>query len=268
MQNDAARRCVCILHLAFCIALSGCAPKRLALPTDLVTPLPDVQQVHQQVTRACRAIRTLTAELSLSGRAGDERLRGRVIAGFAQPASMRLEGVAPFGQPVFILVTTGGRNSTLLLPRDARVVRGETAEDILGALTGVTLGPADLQAVLTGCVTAAAPSGGYKHRNGWASIVFPGGATMYLQPRGQGWELRAAKLGDWQIEYVAGTGTLPASVTLHADMPVRVDLRADISQVEANVDLDANAFTVTVPREAQPLALDVLRANGPLRESR
>ena len=256
-----------ILPWALCVFAAGCAPKRVPLPTDTGTPFPDFKQVHQEITRTCSGIRTLTAELSLSGRAGDEKLRGRVIAGFARPVSMRLEGVAPFGPPAFILVTARADDATLLLPRDARVVRGERADAILGALTGVMLAPADLQAILTGCVTGAAPTTGALHRGNWASIGFEDGATMYLTRAGQNWQLRAARRGPWQIEYEVGGGTLPAAVTLHADMPVRVDLRAAIAQVETNVDLDASAFTLTVPREAQPLSLDVLRANGPLRDT-
>jgi hypothetical protein len=50
-------------------------------------------------------------------------------------------------------------------------------------------------------------------------------------------------------------------------MPVRVDLTASIDQTETNADLAAEAFTVTVPPDARPLSIDVLRANGPLRES-
>src|SRR6476646_11200910 len=104
-----------------------------------------------QLSAACAGVRTLTAEIALSGRAGRQKLRGRVIAGFARPASMRLEGVAPFGPPGFILVSRGG-DATLLLPREERVVTGASPEDVLGALTGVALAPADLHAVLTGCV--------------------------------------------------------------------------------------------------------------------
>jgi hypothetical protein len=81
------------------------------------------------VSRACRGARTLTAELALSGTRADA-LRGRVVAGFERPASMRLEGVAPFGPPRFILVARGGE-ATLLLPRDERVVHGASPEDVL-----------------------------------------------------------------------------------------------------------------------------------------
>ncbi len=259
-----------IWHLAFGIAislaLSGCAAKRLALPTDSGTPLPDFAAVHAELSRACSGVRTLTAELSLSGRAGDQKLRGRVHAGFERPASMRLEGVAPFGPPAFILVARGD-DATLLLPRDQRVVRGARPEEILGALTGVSLAPADLQAILTGCVTPAPrPTAGRQHGKGWASIDLDGGATVFVQRQGQNWRLRAARRGPWQVEYTMATGPLPASVALHADMPVRVDLTAAIDQTETNVDLESAAFTVAVPPDAKPLSIDTLRANGPLSE--
>jgi hypothetical protein len=212
-------------------------------------------------------VRTLTAELALSGRAGRQKLRGRVVAGFARPASMRLEGVAPFGPPAFILASRP-EMTVLLLPRESRVLHGARAEDILGALTGVSFGPADLLAILTGCVVPAPqPTGGRLHGNGWASIDLMGGTTLYLQKRGNAWQLRAARRPGWQIEYPAWSGMFPQSVRLQADdAALMVDLTATISQVETNVDLDENAFTVNVPNEAEPITLDELRANGPLGE--
>jgi hypothetical protein len=248
-------------------ALSGCAAKRIALPDDAGGPLPDFAAVHAELSKACAGVRTLTAELSLSGRAGDEKVRGRVHAGFERPASMRLEGVAPFGPPAFILVARGG-DATLLLPRDERVVRDAKPDEILGALTGVSLAPADLQAILTGCVLPAPrATAGRLHGNGWASIDLDGGATVFAVRQGQTWQLRAARRGPWQVEYTMGTGPLPTSVALHADMPVRVDLSAAIEQAETNVDLEAAAFNVNVPAAAKPLSVDTLRANGPLRAS-
>lgn len=262
------RRSVCVLHSASCIALSlvlcGCAAKRIALPTDAGTPFPEYNQVYADVTMACRGVRTLTAELSLSGRAGGEKLRGRVIAGFERPSSMRLEGVAPFGPPAFILVARPDA-ATLLLPRDHHVVRNASAAEVLGALTGVSLAPADLQAMLTGCVVATpGATAGHRHGAAWASIDLDGGATMYLQRAGSGWQVRAARRGAWQVEYPAWQGAFPATVRLESEMPVKVDLTAAMAQVETNVDLDASAFTVTVPSDATPLSLDALRNAGPL----
>jgi outer membrane lipoprotein-sorting protein len=254
--------------LALALVASACAARRggVTFPTDPGTPFADFAQVHDQQTSACRGVKTVTAELALAGRAGAQRLRGRVVAGFERPASMRLEGVAPFGPPAFILAARGPM-AVLLLPRDERVLKGERADEILGALTGVALAPADLQAILTGCVTAdPKPTSGRLHANGWASIELEGGARVYLQQRNNAWQLRAAQREGWRLDYTAGQGRFPQAVRLQSDRPgAAVDLTATLSQLEANVEIDPKAFTVDVPASAQPLTLDELRDAGPLR---
>ena len=177
---------------------------------------------------------------------------------------MRLEGVAPFGPPAFILVSRG-EAATLVLPRDNGVLRGARADDILGALTGVPLGPADLQAILTGCVEEAPrATGGRLHAGNWASVDLMGGATLFLQMRDAAWQLRGARRGNWDIEYPAWQGSLPQSVRLRSRTGSEVDLAAAVSQVETNMELDAATFEVTVPPGATAITLDELRENGPL----
>ena len=257
-------RAVCAVASVLAVA---CGPTRLTLPTDAGTPLPDLQAVHAGVSRACRGVQTFTAELALSGHAGRTRLRGRVVAGFERPASMRLEGVAPFGPPAFILAARGGE-ATLLLPRDNRVVRGASPEDVLGALTGVALAPADLHAVLTGCVVPdPAPRAGRLHNNGWASIDLDGNATLYLTRVNGAWQPRAAKRGGWDVQYSMWQGDYPRGVVLRSMSGVDVELSATVSQLEANVPVDAAAFAVTVPQGTEPLTLAELREAGPLRDA-
>ena len=254
--------------------LAGCAKPHITLPSDTGVPFPDFRAVHMQLSAACTGVRTVTAEIGMSGRAGRQRLRGRVVAGFARPASMRLEGVAPFGPPGFILVARG-EEATLLLPRDEpRVLRGAKPEDILGALTGVSLGPADLQAILTGCVVPAPQAtDARRHANGWLSIELGGGATLFLVPTPAGrtvsgppgWQLRAARRAGWQIEYPQWSGDFPQSVRLQSLAPdAMVDLTAALSQIETNKDLEDAAFRVNVPAGADSITLDELRDAGPL----
>ena len=210
-------------------------------------------------------MRTLTAELALSGRAGDQKVRGRALAGFQTPDAMRLEGLAPFGAPAFILVARGGE-ATLLLPRDDRVLRDASAGEILGALTGVALAPADLQAILTGCVVPAPqPVKGTQYGADWRAIDLQNGATLYLRRAGAGWQLRAAVRGAWRIEYAATSGAFPQSVRLLRTEAPLVDMTAVISQLESNVPVDPKAFAVDVPSDAVPITLDELRDAGPLR---
>ena len=252
--------------LALGITLSGCAARRITLPTDQGAPFPDFDKVHEKISAACRGVRTLTAELGLRGRSGDQRIRGRVVAGFERPASMRLEGVAPFGPPAFILVARAG-SATLLLPRDSRVVRNAPPEDILGALTGITLGPADLQAALTGCVVPDPRAmGGRLHAKGWASIDLVGGATLYLQQSNSEWTVLVAQRQGWRIEYSDWQTANSRSLRLLSEAgSVNVEVTATIAQLETNIDVDAAAFKVDVPSDAQAMTVGELRELGPLR---
>ena len=256
------------LCLASSVAAAACAPARLTLPTDTGSTLPDAAGVHAQVSQACRGVRTFTADLGLSGHAGRTRLRGRVLAGFERPASMRLEGVAPFGAPAFILVARDG-DATLLLPRDDRVLTGASPQDVLGAITGVSLAPADLHAILTGCVVPdPAPRGGRVHANGMASIDLEGGATLFLTRVNGAWQPRAASRQGWDVQYSNWQGDFPRSVVLRSMAGgLDVELSAAVGQLEANVALDAGAFTVKVPPSTTRLTLDELREAGPLRDA-
>lgn len=248
------------------VTAAGCAARRVQLPADAGTPFPDFAETYRAVTSACAGVRTMTAELGLSGRAGGRGIRGRAIVGFEAPASMRLEGVAPFGPPAFVLAARDA-TATLLLPRDDRVVRGASGADILGALTGVALEPADVQAVLTGCVVAGAgATGGRLHQNGWASIDVADGATLYVERQGDRWVPRAGRRPGWQIEYTAWSGNFPETVRLTSvGGSAQVDLTATVSQLETNMPIDPAAFVVTVPPDTRELTLDELRQAGPLR---
>lgn len=250
--------------LAAIVPLAGCAARRFAPPTDAGTPLANVSEIHAAVSEACTSVRTLSVELGLSGRAGPERLRGRLNAGFERPSSMRLEGLGPFG-PVFILVAGPGE-ATLLLRRESRVVRSASASDILGALTGVALAPADLQAILTGCVVPSPrPAAGQQHAGRVLSIGLDGGATLYVES-GPPWRVRAARRDGWEIEYPMWQGLFPQVVRLRSTTAqTAVDVTARLVDVQTNIALAPDAFAVTVPAGAAPLTLDELRDAGPLR---
>ena len=179
----------------------ACAPRLLQLPSGDGEAFPGYQLAFDEASRGCRDVRSLSAELAISGRAGGERLRGRVLAGIARPGRLRLEAVAPFGPPVFILAASG-TSATLLLPRDNRVLTGEPASAVLGALVGLELGPDDLLAILTGCVVVSPePSAGRRYPGGWARVDLADGAVAYLGQDGERWRIRAGARAGLAIEY-------------------------------------------------------------------
>jgi hypothetical protein len=248
--------------------LAACGPAPLELPAGPGASFPDYRTARDEASASCAGVRTWTAEIGLSGRAGRVRLRGRVAAGLARPDSVRLEGMAPFGQPLFILVARGG-DATLLLPRDRRVMRGEPAAAILEALTGVAIGADALRAVLTGCVAEADATGGRAYADGRHAVDLGMSATVYLRQASGHWRIEAGSLPGLAIQYGDFDGARPRRVRLRAqptslEQGPAADLTLTIAQADINVELPEQAFTVRVPADATPLTLDELRDAGPL----
>jgi hypothetical protein len=216
----------------------------------------------------------------LSGQVGQQRLRGHVLAGFA-PGALRLEAVAPFGSPAFILTADGSRG-TLLLPRDRRVLEGTPPEDILNALIGVPLGPDDLRAALSGCLKAAAnPTSGREYGPDWMSVdvgsrdAAAEAATLYLHhvegPSG-GWRIVAGRYAGLDIEYPRFAAAHPSQIVIRSQEAVgggpprpTVALTISLTQVEVNGDLPRDQLVaVSIPPGFQPITLTELRQSGPL----
>jgi hypothetical protein len=248
--------------LLLTIGLAACGQPRVTLPGGTGVPAPDFAPAYAQARAACDNVRVLQAELGLSGRAAGQRLRGRVLAGLV-PGALRLEGVAPFGAPVFILVADGTRG-TLLLSRDRRVVRDAAPEEILNALVGIRLGPDDLRAMLGGCVRAAADSTGARaYGADWLAVDLAAGGTIYLRRVDGAWRIVAGRYGGLEIDYASFEGDRPSQVALRG---TDLSLALDVSQVEVNGDLPRDQLVaLKIPDDVAPLSLEQLRKAGPLR---
>jgi outer membrane lipoprotein-sorting protein len=246
-------------------AAAGCAPKAPLLPTGAGTPFPDFAAVYEQATASCRGVKTITASMAMSGTARTTKLRGRIDAGFEAPARARLEGIPPFGKPVFIFVAAGHRG-TLVLPREDRVLRDAPPDEIIEALAGVRLGPDALRTVVSGCgPTVAAPAEGRAFANGWIAVSLPGGA-VYLRRNAAAWEVAAATSGPVTVMYADYASGRPSTIRLRAESQGRAsaDLTLRLSDVEINTPLDPKTFEVNLPAHPVPLTLDELRRVGPL----
>jgi outer membrane lipoprotein-sorting protein len=254
-----------VLIVASLAALAACAPKAPVLPGGASSPFPEFASAYHQATAACRDVKTLTASMAMSGKAGTTKLRGRVDAGFAAPARARLEGIAPFGKPVFILVADGSKG-TLVLPRDERVLRDAPPEQIVEALAGVRLGADELRTILSGCgFLDVTPADGRTFSNGWVSGSSATGA-VYLSRAGDAWRIAAATRGPLTVTYADYAGTRPSTVRLRStsDGRATADLTLRLSDVEINTTLDPKTFDADLPARAVPITLDELRRAGPL----
>ncbi len=241
----------------------------MRLPAGPGEAAPGYQAAFAQATASCRGVRVLTAEVSASGTVGRQHLRARLLAGLERPDGLRLEAVAPFGQPAFILVARGGR-ATLLLPRDGRVLRDADPAAVLQALAGVTLSPADLLAALSGCgVSDPTPVSGRAYGRDWLRVTVRNGSEVYLHREQGAWRIASA------LPAIAGGRRLRVDYRRYQDdrpVDVRltvpaagVDLRLQLSQVDLNVPLNADrAFHVDVPAGTEPMTLEELRQASPL----
>jgi hypothetical protein len=255
--------------LAALVLLAGCAARAPERPAGAGTPDPTAVDAFKAATKHCAGLKTLTAEIRLSGRAGGERLRGTLHAGFAAPAALRLEAVAPFGPPVFILA---GRNNraTLLFPREDRVLPDVALADVLDRLTALALNADDLRLVLTGCLSeTASPSEGRRWDGGWQALTLTPTITAYVRQRNGATVVAAADYGAWLVDYADHLNGWPRTVRIRnrpsGPSSVAVDATARLDQLEVNVPIEDRAFAVDVPAKAERITLNDLRAIAPLR---
>jgi hypothetical protein len=252
------------------VAGSGCAPKvRLDLPVGAGTPLADVAAAEQAARASCQTHAAVTADLRLSGRIDGERVRGTLQIGVARDA-LRLEGLAPFGAPVFILTARPGE-AVLLLPRDTAVARGTSAAELLDAVVGVSLDPADLLAIVSGCGVATwTVTGGATFGDAWTRLDLDGGRTLWLRTAAGGTPvLVAAQDARWRIEYTRTDAGWPSAIRLRPATGTavgRTDAVLALDGPEAMAALPDGALDVAIPSEARALTLADLRRSRGLTE--
>jgi outer membrane biogenesis lipoprotein LolB len=273
MQRDSAFTMTGALVLAVCAAsLSACATRLPPRPSGAPVPDSTALEAFSAATRACAGLRTMTAELRLSGRAGTERIRGTLQAGLAAPASIRVEAVAPFGPPFFII---GGRENraTLLLPRDARVLPDAAVPDLLERLTGLRLAASDVRLMLSGCLAEGqAARDGRRWADGWqavsvANLAAPdAGIVAYLRTRAGAPLVVAADHGAWRVDYADHVNGFPRTVRIRSATGDAIDISVAIGQLSTNVTIDERAFDVTAPADAVVMTIDDLRSVAPLSE--
>lgn len=269
-----ARAAGFVLALA-AAAAAGCAPKVGVVlpPASAGTPNAAVNGEADAARRACRGVTSFTAEVGVAGRLGREKVRGRLLVGFDSGGRARLEALAPFGQPVFVLVADGGRG-TLLLPRERRVVRDVAADELFAAVAGIRADGDDLRWLLTGCLVGDGdPADGRRLEGGWSAVTLAGGrATAFLRqvqgaPRVvSGRVTPRGSLDALHAGYDAYTADgLPRTIRLENPSSASpLTLQLTLRDVGVNEPIGAAAFAVDVPADAAPMSLAELQASSPL----
>ena len=197
-------------------------------PAGAATPDPTAAAAFEAATASCRGFRSIEGELALSGRAGGERVRGRVLTGLEAGGAVRLEAPAPFGAPFFILAGKDEK-ATLVLPRERRVLKDTAVSAVLERLTGLTLGADDLRLIVSGClVDRATPADGRQFPGGWQAVTIGPERVAYLRTVQGRPTLVAADYGPWRVDYSQHAGGFPRAVRVRsASRRGSADVRAN-----------------------------------------
>ena len=255
------------LVISFVVSLA-CGAKVPPRPVGTPIPDPSAAEAFITATAACKGFRSIEGELSLSGRAGGERVRGRVVTGLESGGALRLEAVAPFGAPFFVLA---GRNetATLVLPREHRVMKDTAVAAVLERLTGLALGADDLRLILSGClVERAAPADGQQWGGGWRAVTIGPERIAYIRMQNGQPVLTAADYGPWRVDYSGHASGFPRVVRVRRAGDTAIDITARIDQLEVNTQINPRAWDVEIPPDADPMTLDELRSIAPLAEKK
>lgn len=246
---------------------TACGVSLQKLPSGPGTVATDAATALSQAVSVCQTVQSLSAEMRVSGNAGGQRLRGRVLVGLAAPASALLDAAAPFGASLFIYAARDGA-ATLLLPRDRRLLEHGDPAGVLAAVTGVPLGPDDLRLALTGCVGSIGPMTGRAYGDAWRAVTLQNADVFLRRAEAGRWRVAAvvhtAADAGWRADYSEFAADLPRAVRLSSADGHRFDLRLTLAQVEVNPALPPETFAIRAPAGFEPITLDELRRNGPM----
>lgn len=250
------------------LVAAGCAARVFTPPAGPAEPFADAPAVWNQATTACRDAQRYVAELRVQGWAGkrDQRIASTIAAAVTRTDDVVLEMQVIMGTTVLQMAGEKGQ-ATILLPLDERVLRAPT-RDIVAALTGLQWGGRELLEVLSGCV--ATPEGEVTGARIGAllRVDLSPSTRAWLRERGGQWQLEAAQIGDWVVEYALYEGRWPREVRVTSAGATPLDLRFTVSQLQVNIDLPPTTFTLNVPERYLPMTIDELRSLGPLKERR
>ncbi len=226
-------------------------------------------QIWWTATQACKGAQTFSAEIQLNGNVGGEKLRRVTLQGaMTRNGEINLLAVAPMGPPIFNLAGRAER-ATLTLPHDKRVLVAP-APDIVEALIGLRLTPADWLDVLSGCVTGRPASDGVRIGKALIVTLQSGGGRERLDNDGTTWHVVAGERPDLLIEYQQFDGRWPniAKLSSRPGAAVNVVLNMTISQIFVNTPLEARVFAPPSTVGFQPMTIEELRSIGPLGAAR
>lgn len=259
-----SRRVARVAALVLAATVAACAPRStsVALPTGPGAPLAaeEARALAAAVRTPCAAAGALTADLRVAGRVDGERIRGTLQLGVDDTA-VRIEGVPPFGAPLFLLAGKA-EAATLLFVRENAYVPDTPVEALIEALVGLPLTPADLHGLVAGCgVAPGAVAGGAAYGDTWRRVDGAGGTRLWMTRGADGVPvLRVAETTGWRLDYAdRAAGTAVRGTLAARGANPRTRLTFEVVDPERLPTLPPAALELVIPEQARPVSLDELR---------
>ena len=208
--------------------------KRMALPVGpgaSVVPAAAGEEALNVATSACRAMRTITADVGVSGSVGGHRApSGHLVLALAAPARRASRPLAPIG-PIFIFVSLEEEEQHLFLVRDNRVLANGPPAAVLEALTGAPRRGRPAHDG-SGCAVAADATKARQLADEWMTMP-DGTGAIYLHQAKRVSDLRGrsatvvrydASGAEWHAEYRDFQGVALAFDSIRGRVMRRFDL--------------------------------------------
>lgn len=256
------RRAAPLAAACAALLLVACPPPRTP-PPDLAL---DPAALLAQVRAAQGAVRTVQGEARVRFRSPRGAASVKQLTAAEAPDRVRLEELDFFGNPVAVLVASGGRFA-LYDSREKVLYRGAATPENLSRLVPIPLSAPELATLLLGSAplldgpaVRAAPERSQVRlrleRDGVAQELWVGARAAVEKASRQ--VAGGAGPGSWEVEFSGhqerGGAWFPGALALRS-APAKVEVALSWTEVEVNGPLDPRLFELPAPRGARVVEL-------------
>lgn len=213
----------------------------------------DASAAWTEATSSCRAVKTYSAALRISGRLA-------VDAAFT-PDQVYMSATVS-GQPIFLLAGSTSE-ATLWLRRDNRVVRAPAGE-IIEAILELPMPPDRLLAIFSGCGTRSLD---VKSASSYDKVIAvqTGDARVFLRRQPAGWRTLGVDADGFRVEFLWKTMSVPEKLWIRSAPGREPAVSLDVAVDDASITDPIQPAVFNPPggaASASPMTLAELRSGA------
>lgn len=232
-------------------ALAGCA-RRVPAPPPIPVATEEAEELLRDVAKAEASVRRYQAVLKVQGKGPEGGFSATLVLIFERPERMRVELLGAFGSTRWVAVVSEGE-ILVWIPSEREFLRESRVKVVVGALLGLELSPREVMAVLTGTgipLEGRLPLRAVRQADR-VRIELEGAALVL-----EGGQVRRAIQPHYHVSYPTPWREkgkqVPDRVELESE---RVEASLRIDDLDVNVALHPQAFSLSLPDDARRLEL-------------